>query len=233
MLISGIQPFSILDYPGKVSCIVFTPGCNFRCGYCHNPEFVLPERIQELRKDFIDETAFFNFLSKRIGRLDAVVITGGEPTLMPDLDKFIKKIKDQGLLVKLDSNGNRPEVLTRLLDQSMVDYIAMDVKISIPRYQSLVGSLAVPKKIAESIEMLKGGKVEHEFRTTLVKEVHTPEVIREMGELLKGAKKLFLQKFRPEVTLEPSFGHYSAFSEDETKEVAKILEEFIEKVHIR
>lgn len=233
MLISGIQPFSLLDYPGKVSCIVFTPGCNFRCGFCHNPEFVLPERVAELKPNLIDENAFFNFLDKRGKLLDGVVITGGEPTLMPDLEAFIEKLKNRGLFVKLDSNGNRPEVLSRLIERNMVDYIAMDVKTAIPQYIELVGRLAVPENILKSIEMLKNGSIEYEFRTTLVKEVHRPEILEEMGKLLKGAKKLFLQAFRPEVTLNPIFQSYTAFTDEETEEIANKLKQYIAEVNIR
>lgn len=233
MLLSGIQPFTVLDYPGKVSCIVFTPGCNFRCGYCHNPEFVLPEKVAALRPNFIEEEAFFNFLDQRKTLLDGVVITGGEPTLMPDLEQFIEKIKKRGYLVKLDSNGNRPAVLKRLLAKNLLDYIAMDVKTSLPRYQSLVGQWASEPLIAESIKLIQNSGLEHEFRTTLVKEVHTPDVINEMAKLLKGSKKLYLQSFRSEVTLNPSFGKYNSFNENETEEIATKLREHIDEVIIR
>jgi pyruvate formate lyase activating enzyme len=233
MLLSGIQPFTVLDYPGKVSCIVFTPGCNFRCGYCHNPEFVLPEKVAALRPSFIAEEAFFNFLDQRTTLLDGVVITGGEPTLMPDLEDFIIKIKKRGYLVKLDSNGNRPAVLKKLLAKNLLDYIAMDVKTSLPRYQGLVGQWASEPLIAESIKLIQNSGLEYEFRTTLVKEVHTPDVINEMGRLLKGSKKLFLQGFRSETTLNPTFGTYHAFNESETEEIANKLREHIDEVIIR
>ncbi|MFA6105735.1 MAG: anaerobic ribonucleoside-triphosphate reductase activating protein [Patescibacteria group bacterium] len=233
MLLSGIQPFTVLDYPGKVSCIVFTPGCNFRCGYCHNPEFVLPEKVAALRPNFITEEAFFNFLDQRTTLLDGVVVSGGEPTLMSDLEQFIEKIKSRNYLVKLDSNGNRPAVLKKLLAKNLLDYIAMDVKTSLPRYQGLVGPWAAEQQIAESIRLIQDSGIEYEFRTTLVKEVHTPDVIIEMCRLLKGAKKLYLQTFRPETTLNPVFGNYHPFSEKETMDLAEQFRAHIAEVYIR
>lgn len=233
MLLSGIQPFSMIDYPEKVSCIVFTPGCNFRCGYCHNPEFVLPEKVAELRSSLIEEEAFFNFLKQRGHLLDGVVITGGEPTLMPDLEQFIVKIKNLGYLVKLDSNGNRPAVLKRLLDKGLIDYVAMDFKTSLPRYESFAGKWAVEKNIAESINMLKTSGVDHEFRTTLVKEVHTPEVLKEMTRTVAGMKKLFLQTFRPGITLSPTFSSYTPFTSEETEQIAETFRQHAAEVIIR
>lgn len=233
MLLSGLQPFTVLDYPEKVSCIVFTPGCNFRCGYCHNPEFVLPEKIAALRSSFIAEEAFFNFLDQRGNLLDGVVITGGEPTLMPDLEDFIKKIKSRGLLVKLDSNGNRPGVLRRLIDNKLLDYIAMDVKTSLPRYQFLVGKLASENQLIESMKIIHESGLPYEFRTTLVKKVHTPNVIEEMCGLLKGKKRLYLQGFRSATTLSPAFADYSGFSAEETEEIADQFRNFVDEVYIR
>lgn len=233
MLISGIQPFTLLDYPGKVSCIVFTPGCNFRCGFCHNPEFVLPDKIAELRESFIDEEAFFNFLNKRGKLLDGVVITGGEPTLMPDLESFIKKIKDRGLLVKLDTNGNRPEVLKKLVNAGLLDYVAMDVKTSLPEYKNVSGPWVVEKNIEESLNFLKEGKIDYEFRTTLVKELHTKEILDQMIKLIKGAKRFYLQNFRPGVTLLSSFQEYHAFSEEEMQDLEKFFNKEIPEVMIR
>lgn len=233
MLLSGIQPFTLLDYPDKVSCIIFTPGCNFRCSFCHNPEFVLPERVAALRNSFIEETAFFNFLDQRKTLLDGVVISGGEPTLMPDLEQFIGKIKQRGLLVKVDSNGNRPEVLTRLIDKKLVDYIAMDVKTDLPNYKKLTGPWAVEKNIAESIDLLKKNTVPYEFRTTLIKTVHTPEILNAMGAMVRGATRWYLQTFRPEVTLDPAFATAEGFDEAETKAIAAQLSAFAEHVLIR
>ena len=184
MIISGIQRFTLLDFPGKIACIVFTGGCNYRCGFCHNPEFVLPEELAKLSKSFIPEVAALNFLKKRRGMLEGVVISGGEPTIMPDLEDFIMKVRDLGFAVKLDSNGNRPEVLRSLIDKGLVDYIAMDFKTSLPDYRSLVGQWADEMKLRESIELLKQGDVDYEFRTTLIREVHTPEILKIMSKTL-------------------------------------------------
>ena len=206
---------SLLDFPGVIATIVFTPGCNFRCGYCHNPEFVLPERIAEIRPSFIKEEVFFNFLEKRKGVLDGVVVTGGEPTLMPDLLPFLAKLKEHGFKVKLDTNGNRASVLRAAMDAGLVDYVAMDVKTSMDEYPNLVGNLASAENLRESMKMLMAGSVPYEFRSTLIKETHTPEVIADMVALMTGAQRVALQTFRPGNTLCSKFGDYHAFSDDE------------------
>lgn len=219
MLISGIQKMSLLDFPGVIAAIVFTPGCNFRCGYCHNPEFVLPERIAEIRPSFIKEEVFFNFLEKRKGVLDGVVVTGGEPTLMPDLLPFLAKLKERGFKVKLDTNGNRANVLRAAIDAGLVDYVAMDVKTSMDEYPNLVGNLASAENLRESMKMLMAGSVPYEFRSTLIKETHTPEVIADMVALMTGAQRVSLQTFRPGNTLCAKFGDYHAFSEGEMEAI--------------
>lgn len=210
---------SLLDFPRVIAAIVFTPGCNFRCGYCHNPEFVLPERIAEIRPSFIKEEVLFNFLEKRKGVLDGVVVTGGEPTLMPDLLPFLAKLKEQGFKVKLDTNGNRASVLHAAMDAGLVDYVAMDVKTSIDEYPNLVGNLASAENLRESMKMLMAGSVPYEFRSTLIKETHTPEVIADMVALMTGAKRVALQTFRPGNTLCAKFGDYHAFSEEEMEAI--------------
>ena len=158
MKLSAIQRFTMLDYPDKVACIAFTPGCNMRCGFCHNPEFVLPEKIRELQSDFIEEQTFFNFLDQRRGLLEGVVVSGGEPTIWRDLPDFLRQIKGRGFLAKLDTNGNHPSMLRTLLDEQLVDYVAMDVKTSLAEYGKLVGGGAKPEHIAQSIEMLKASR---------------------------------------------------------------------------
>ena len=214
---------SLLDYPGVIAAIVFTPGCNFRCGYCHNPEFVLPERIAEIRSSFIKEEIFFNFLESRKKVLDAVVVTGGEPTLMPDLLPFLAKIKERGFKVKLDTNGNRAGVFRAAIDAGLVDYVAMDVKTSMDEYPNLVGNLASAKNLLESIEMLKSGSVPYEFRSTLIKETHTPQILAKMVELMTGAQRVSLQTFRPGNTLCAKFGEYHAFDEAEMEAIRQLF----------
>ncbi len=233
MIISGIQKFTLLDFPGKIACIIFTGGCDYRCGFCHNPEFVLPEELAKLRKNFIPEEAALNFLKRRRGMLDGVVISGGEPTIMPDLETFIMKVRELGFAVKLDTNGNRPDTLRSLMDKGLVDYVAMDFKTSLPDYRSLVGRWADEMRLRESIELLKEGDVDYEFRTTLIREVHTPEILEAMRDTLAGAKRLYLQTFRSGITLDPTFKHFHGFEPEETREIAKLFSGSVDEVSIR
>lgn len=233
MIISAVQKLTLLDYPNHTACIVFTPGCNFRCGYCHNPEFVLPEMIAQIKDSFIDEETFFAFLETRKTKIDGVVVTGGEPTMMGDLPLFLQKIKDKGFLVKLDTNGNNPEMLEKILEQKTVDYVAMDVKTSLREYKKLVGERANETNLARSIELIKTKTPDYEFRSTLIQEIHTPEIVSIMAELLAGSKKLFLQNFRPNITLNPLFATFHPFSEREMNDIMNVFKQNIETVEIR
>ena len=186
----GIDKFSLLDYDERVSVVLFAPTCNYRCPFCHNGQSVLGNN-QSIPFDEI-----LDFLKSRVGLIDAVVVTGGEPTLMPDVIEKIKKIKELGFEIKLDSNGTNPQIIRELLRKNLINYIAMDIKNSEEKYPETVG---VPNplmdKIKESISLIMNSGIDYEFRTTLVSEYHTKESIEKMGELIKGAKKLFLQKF--------------------------------------
>lgn len=233
MLLSGITKLTLLDFPEKTACIVFTAGCNFRCGYCHNPEFVLPERLKEIEKGFIPEEVFFRFLERRKGLLQGVVITGGEPTLHPDLEDFIGKIRTLGYAVKLDTNGNRPEVLRRLIERGLVQYVAMDFKTSFNRYSALSGLGADAEAVKKSFGLLKEGRIPYEFRTTLVREMHAEEVLREMKRSLRGATRYFLQPFRSEIVLDPKFETMSAFSEAEMASLVEYFSDVVGEVGIR
>ncbi len=233
MKFSAIQRFTLLDYPGKVACIAFTPGCNMRCGFCHNPEFVLPERVRELAPNFISEETFFNFLDGRRGLLDGVVVSGGEPTIWHDLPTFFCKVKERGFLTKLDTNGNNPTMLRELLDEKLIDYVAMDVKTSLSEYPRLVGPIVKPEYINESINLLRSSSVDYEFRTTLIKEVHTKEVLKALQALTAGARQFFLQTFRPGHTLRASFAEYHPFSQDELETIRKSFETSVSFVGIR
>lgn len=234
MVISGIQKFSILDFPGKTACIVFTPGCNFRCGFCYNPEFVLPEEIKKISDSFIPESAFFNFLDQRKDLLDGVVITGGEPTVIADLPSFMAKIRKKDFLVKLDSNGNKPEVLKDVFKRGLVDYIAMDIKTSLANYQDLAGEGANPKNIEESIELIMKSGIPYEFRSTIVREIHTEKILKEMAELIKGAELYYMQAFRPGQTLDPAVSDYHPYDEKEMKRMANdIFGRHVKKVGVR
>jgi anaerobic ribonucleoside-triphosphate reductase activating protein len=192
MRISGLQKLTLLDFPGHTACTVFTGGCNYRCPFCHNAELVLrPEEQPE-----IPEAEFFALLEKRRGLLDGVAVTGGEPTLQPDLPEFLGRIRDLGYAVKLDTNGTRPDLLKRLVREGLVQYVAMDIKNSPARYAETAGA-ADPQldRIRESAAFLLEGTVPYEFRTTVVRELHTPEDLAEIGRWLRGAERYFIQCF--------------------------------------
>lgn len=192
MRIDGLQKMTLLDFPGKVACTVFTGGCNFRCPFCHNALLVtkLPE------KPDYTEDEILSFLKKRVGLLDGVAITGGEPLLNPDIGDFIRKIRDMGYAVKLDTNGSFPERLKAIVSEGLVDYVAMDIKNRREKYADTIGLKSLDlSKIEESVEFLKSGAVDYEFRTTVVKQFHTVEDIRAAAEWISGAKRYFLQNF--------------------------------------
>ena len=186
----GIDKFSLLDYDEKVSVVLFSPTCNFRCPFCHNGESVLNSSTP------IPFGEILEFLKSRVGLIDAVVFTGGEPTLMAELKNRIKQVKNLGFLIKLDTNGTHPNILEDLINDGLLDYVAMDIKNSEKMYAETAGCPSVNiENIKKSIKILKNSGVNYEFRTTLVKEFHNEESIREMRDLVKGAKKIYLQKF--------------------------------------
>ncbi len=232
MLIAGIQTLTMLDFPGKVATTIFTAGCNFRCGYCHNPELVLPELIQKNRSDFIPEEKFFNFLKSRENFLDGVAITGGEPTLQPDLVPFIEKIKQRGLLVKLDTNGTNPEMLAELISRNLVDYIAMDIKYPLEIYDEMIAVKISREVFEKSINLIKNSGIEYEFRTTVIAEFHDEEKIEKIAKTIAGAKKYTLQNFRPEITLDQKFAKFHGMTEENLAKLQKIAEKYVEEVKI-
>ena len=192
MQISGFQKITLLDYPGKVACTVFTAGCNFRCPFCHNASLVthIDNSVSFSEQEILD------YLEKRQGILEGVCITGGEPLLQPDIAKFLKKIKALGYAVKLDTNGSFPEKLKDLIEEKLVDYVAMDIKNSKEKYAETIGvDGKFMENIEKSISYLLENKVDYEFRTTVVSQFHTPQDIVSIGEWIKGANKYFLQNF--------------------------------------
>ena len=201
MNIGGFQRFSLIDYPGKICAIVFTQGCNFRCPYCHNPELVDPKRFSRP----IPGEEIIEFLANRRGKLDAVEITGGEPTLQPDLIDFMSELKKLSYLVKLDSNGSNPGIISEAIEREIVDYIAMDVKAPLERYQEITGSRVDPAKIEHSIELIMSSGLNYEFRTTVVKSQLGKRDILEIGRLIRGSKRYILQKFVPVKVLDKKF----------------------------
>ncbi len=223
----------MIDYPGKIACIVFTAGCNFRCGFCHNPELVDPKIIRENAPSFIHPDTFFSFLEKRQGLLDGVVVSGGEPTLQPRLEQFVSEIKTRGFLVKLDTNGSRPEIVRTLFDKELIDYIAMDFKTDEMGYTDLMGLTVRYEKVAESVELIKQSSIPSEFRVTLVRELHSPETLARMAKSLAGADTLYLQQFRPEITLDPVFASYTPFSIEEMSDMVPLFQKDITNVSIR
>ena len=189
MKISGIQKLSMVDFNNHVSCTLFTSGCNFACPFCHNSGLVYGNEQEISEKDI------FDFLTKRKNILDAVVISGGEPTLHRDLPQFLERIKKLGYLIKLDTNGTNPEMLKDLFEKGLIDYIAMDIKNSINGYPETIGKCIAFDKINNSINYIMNCGIDYEFRTTLVKEFHNIDRIKEIAELIPNAKRYYLQKF--------------------------------------
>ena len=226
MQIAGLQKTSLLDYPDKISAIVFTQGCNFRCGYCHNPELIILKNEPSYTID-----GFFKFLKIRKGKLDGVVITGGEPCLQKGLIDFIIEIKQMGFLVKLDTNGSVPNVLEKALP--LVDYIAMDIKAPLQKYSNIVQVNTNTDKIKESISMIINSGIDYEFRTTVVKSQLSFDDFEEIGKLLKGVKKYYLQKFIPSKILDKKLIDETTYSPSEFQEIITILNKNIKNVYLR
>lgn len=192
MRLGGLQKLSLIDYPGKLAAVVFTQGCNFRCRYCHNPELVLPEEYCPA----IPEEEVTAFLKTRQEYLEGVVVTGGEPTVQEGLISFLDKIKRLGYLIKLDTNGSRPEVLKQLLSLRLVNYVAMDVKASLGRYREIINAPVPVERIKESIRAIIESGIPHEFRTTVVKALHSCRDLLEILPLVRGARQYNLQRAR-------------------------------------
>lgn len=231
--LSGVQPFTQLDFPGRLACIAFLPGCNFRCGYCHNPEFVLTERLVKTAESWIDGEVFLSFLDRRRGLLDGVVISGGEPTLHAGLPDFIREIRNRGFQVKLDTNGSLPEVLGPLLHDHLLDYVAMDVKTSLEQYPELASACIRPSAIRESIDLIKELAPDYEFRTTMIPKCHGRKEIAGLLELVRGSKRYALQAFRPAITLDPAFASYEPSDEIFLKTIAEQFRPHVQELIIR
>lgn len=199
--IGGLHKVSLIDYPGKISAIVFLQGCNFRCPYCHNPELV----SEKLYGPGIEEEAVLTFLGKRIGKLEAVTITGGEPTLQEGLPEFIRKVRELGFLIKLDTNGSHSAMLRLLIEGNLLDYIAMDIKGPLHRYDKVCRVNVDKEEISNSIRTIMDASVDYEFRTTLVQNLLTEEDILAMGDLVRGARLFVLQNFVPSKTLDERY----------------------------
>jgi pyruvate formate lyase activating enzyme len=225
--IRGLQPISLIDYPGEVAAVVFLGGCNFRCGFCHNPELVLkPGTIP-----IIQEQDFFNFLEKRKGKLDGIVVTGGEPCMNKDLPRFLEKIKKKEFLVKLDTNGSYPKVLEKSLPY--VDYIAMDIKSGEQSYSKVVGIKVDIKKIKQSIELIKTSKKKYEFRTTVHPEFFSEDTLEEIEKLVGQIEKYSLQKFvYQENLIDPSLSR-KTFNKQDMEKFEEKAKEISKRVLVR
>ena len=227
MKIHGIQKMTLLDYPGRVACTVFLAGCDFRCPFCHNSELIGGEA-----EPVMGEDEFFSFLNKRKGLLDGVAVTGGEPMLRADLPEFFRKIKSLGYPVKCDTNGNHPEMLKTLIDEGLVDYVAMDIKNSPERYGETAGLTAfATAKVEESINILLAGNVDYEFRTTVVDELHDEESFKKIGPWIKGAKRYFLQPFKDRDSV--VFSGLTAPSHEKLERYKNIMTEYVGEVSVR
>lgn len=228
MKICGFNKTTLLDYPGRVACTIFSGGCNFRCPFCQNGGLVVrPEEQPEYSREEI-----LSFLKKRQGVLDGVCVSGGEPTLSPSLGSLLQDIKNLGYSIKLDTNGSRPDTLKSLAEDGLIDMVAMDIKTSPERYSILTG---IPhpdlNAIYESVDFLMSGNLDYEFRTTVVKKLHKESDFREIGMWLKGAKAYYLQAYRDsEEVLQPGF---SSYSREELLHFRSILLESISLVEIR
>ena len=228
-MISGLQKLTLLDYPGRVACTVFTGGCNFRCPFCHNAPLVLPELISE----DIPEDEVLSFLKKRIGVLDGVAITGGEPLLHKNIDDFLAKVHALGYKIKLDTNGSFPEHLISIVRDGLVDRVAMDIKNSPEKYAETIG---IPGFDLSGVERSKNflleGHIDYEFRTTAAKGLHTAESLTEAARWIAGAKEYYLQQFKDSGNVIDIEG-LSAFDEKEMHELAERVSVYVPSVQVR
>ena len=228
MEIHGLQKLTLLDFPGHTACTVFTAACNWRCPFCHNASLVLRPREQPV----IPEEEFFAFLQKRRGLLDGVAVTGGEPTLQKDLPEFLRKIKAAGFAVKLDTNGTHPAMLREILSQGLADYVAMDIKAGRMNYSAVTGTLRPGlDAVAESVELLRTSGVTHEFRTTVVRELHADEDFIDIARWLAGEERYFLQAFKDSGDI--ISGGYSACTREEMEHFLALAAETIPHAQIR
>ena len=229
MIIGGFQKFSLIDYPQKVCAVIYTRGCNFRCPFCHNPKLVWPDQYeQEIELEYVME-----FLDNRRGLLDAVTITGGEPTMHNDLPDVIREIRALGFLIKLDTNGGNPSILSALLREKLLDYIAMDVKAPLEKYALVADVKVDTASIEESIQILLRGEVDYEFRTTVDRSLLDEEDLLQIGALIRGANKYYLQIMNPNDSRREGSNEHRQADEDWLRGVAARLGELVEFCAVR
>jgi len=231
MKIGGFQKLTLIDYPGRIAATVFLTGCNFRCPFCYSSELVLPEKIKNQPK--ISEKDFFIFLKERKELIEGIVLCGGEPTISKGLIPLIKKIKKMGFSVKLDTNGSDPKLLKTLIEKKLVDYVAMDIKAPMEKYKKIFGKRVKIDDIEKSIKILKEGRVDYEFRTTVVPTVLNKEDILKIVRWIGPAKRYFLQNFRPEKTIDPKFEKIKPYPQEYLLEIQKAISPFFEVCQVR
>ncbi|RLJ09679.1 MAG: anaerobic ribonucleoside-triphosphate reductase activating protein [Candidatus Aenigmatarchaeota archaeon] len=227
--IKGWHKFSMIDYPGRSCSVIFLPGCNFRCPFCQNPDLLKnPEGLPTL-----DTNEIIRYIQTEKMWIDAVCITGGEPTIHKDLPEFLKRFKDAGILVKLDTNGSNPEMIKNLLESGLVDYIAMDIKAPLRRYPEAVGVDVDIGKIMRSVELIRNSGIDYEFRTTVLPRLHKKDDIVQIGKELRGSRRYVIQQFRPGKTLDERYANEKTYSERELQELADAVRGFFDEVEIR
>ena len=229
MIFGGLQKFTLIDYPEKLAATIFINGCNFRCPFCYNPELVLAEQMQEV----FSQDEIIDFLKSRIGMISGVVLCGGEPTMEKDLPILAKQIKEMGYMIKLDTNGSNPVMLAELVENALIDYVAMDVKAPKDKYAKVTNSVIDIKSIEESINILKQGGIEYEFRTTVIPLLLGKEDILEIAKWIKPAKRYFLQQFRAGKNINPEFSHLNSYSIEYLGEIQEAIAPFFEICQIR
>lgn len=230
MKVTGIQKLTLLDYPGVVACTVFTAGCNFRCPFCHNAMLVLPEQIDD---ECLTDDEVFGFLKKRRGVLDGVAVTGGEPLLHADMPEFLARVKELGYKIKLDTNGSNPELLSEIVKNKLVDRVAMDIKNAPEEYARTIGLKSFDiAPVERSKEMLLRGDINYEFRTTVVKGIHTKESLIGAAKWIEGAKEYYLQQFKDSGNLILPDG-LSAYDEKQMHALADAVRDYVPTVEVR
>lgn len=230
MKVTGIQKLTLLDYPGVVACTVFTAGCNFRCPFCHNAMLVLPEQIDD---ECLTDEEVFGFLKKRRGVLDGVAVTGGEPLLHADMPEFLARVKELGYKIKLDTNGSNPELLSEIVKNKLVDRVAMDIKNAPEEYARTIGLKSFDiAPVERSKEMLLRGDIDYEFRTTVVKGIHTKESLIGAAKWIEGAKEYYLQQFKDSGNLILPDG-LSAYDEKQMHALADAVRDYVPTVEVR